>query len=78
MFRSIAIGAVLICVTIVIHAVGSMAWMHLIMKRYAGRDGDWKTRDTIPVLVSTGAVLLMLKVVEVTVWAATYRSKPGY
>jgi voltage-gated potassium channel len=75
--RSIAIGSILVCVTIVVHAVGSMAWVHFIMKRYAQRDGDWRVRDTIPVLVSTGLVLMMLHVAEVALWAVTYRALPA-
>ena len=76
MLKSIAIGTLLVCVTIVIHAVGSMAWVKFLINRYAGRGGDWKTRDTIPILVFTGLVLLMLHGVEITVWAVTYRALP--
>jgi len=77
MFKSIAIGAVLVCVTIVIHAVGSMVWVQFLMGRYAEKDGDWRTRDTIPILVSTGVVLLTLHVVEVALWALTYLALPA-
>ena len=77
MLRSIAIGSILVCVTIAIHAFGSMTWIQFLMKRYAERDGDWRTRDTLPILVSTGLVLMMLHVVEITVWALTYRALPA-
>ena len=77
MLKSIAIGGILVCVTIVVHAVGSMAWIGFLTRRYTQNDGGWRLRDTIPVLVSTGVVLLMLHVVEVVIWAVTYRSLPA-
>ena len=77
MLRSIAIGGILVCVTIVIHAVGSMVWIGFLTRRFTQKDGDWRPRHTIPVLVTTGMVLLMLHVVEVTIWAVTYRALPA-
>ena len=75
--KSIAIGSFLVCLTIVIHAFGSMAWVGFLMRRYTDKAGEWKLQDTIPVLVSTGGVLLVLHVVEITLWAATYRALPA-
>ena len=77
MLRSIALGSILVCVTIVIHAVGSMVWIGVLTRCYFQKDRDWRPRDTIRVLVTTGMVLLMLHTVEITIWAVTYRALPG-
>ena len=77
MLRSIGIGGILVCVTIVIHAVGSMAWMGFLMGRYTDKGLDWKSRDTIPILVSTGLVLTVLHFAEIMLWAMTYRALPA-
>ena len=77
MLASIGIGSILVCVTIIIHAVGSMAWVGFLMRRYAEKDGDWRLRDTVPILVSTGLVLLMLHVAQITIWAVTFRALPA-
>ncbi len=77
MLRSIAIGGILVCVTIVIHAVGSMGWLDYLMRRYFRKDGELGSRGAIRILVSSGAVLLSLHVVEITIWAVTYRTLPA-
>jgi hypothetical protein len=77
MLKSILIGTGLLVLTVGIHAVGSNFWIEFVMRRYADRDGTWRGRDTLPILMGTAMMLLLLHFVEVMVWALTYLSLPA-
>ena len=77
MFTRFLIGSTLVGLTIAIHALGTTRWMHFLISRYAGRDGNWSRPRVLGVLISTGVVLLLLHVAEVMLWAVTYLALPG-
>ena len=71
------IGAVLVGITFVIHAVGSTWWIGFLISRYTDHDGRWRRGSTTLCLISTGVFLLALHIIEVIAWAVTYRNLPG-
>ena len=77
MLKSILIGTVLLTVTVAIHAVGSSYWIEFLVRRYTDHEGNWRGRDTLPILMATAMVLLLLHFVEVSIWALTYLSLPA-
>jgi len=68
------IGAVLIAITVAIHAVGSTAWVRFIARNYLNEDGTWGARRALVALTSTVIVLISLHAIQITVWAAGYRA----
>ena len=74
MLRPIPIGIVLVGLTVAIHAVGSIYWLHFLARHFPAFDHPWRTRAA---LMSAAIVLLMLHVVEVFLWALTYMALPG-
>jgi hypothetical protein len=76
MLRMLGIGIVLVGVTFAIHAFGSTHWMEHLARRYTGRDGQWRTGTIAWCLMSTGAVLMVLHLVESLVWALAFLALP--
>ena len=65
------IGATLVAITIVIHAIGSTLWLRFIGRTY-GQVDDWQNRMAISILIRTVLVLVALHAIEIIVWAASY------
>ena len=72
MFKYAFIGALLVAVTVIIHAVGTTQWLRVIARRYADADGQFLPRHTLWILVSTVLVLLALHTIEIVAWASAY------
>ncbi len=77
MLKILGIGSILVGVTFAIQAVGSTYWMEHLIRRYAGRDGNWRSGAGVWALMSTGVVLLVLHVLEALAWAVAYLVLPG-
>jgi len=71
MLRLSLIGSALIAVTVVIHAIGTTAWVSYLGKKYVG-DFPWSARRAMLVLVSTALVVFALHALEIAIWAAAY------
>jgi voltage-gated potassium channel len=76
MLQSILIGVVLAAVTVMIHGLGIVAWIEALRRRRVA-DGRVDARRGLVLLATTAAVLIVLHVVEVALWALTYRLLPG-
>ena len=76
MLTILGIGLLLIGVTFGIHAVGSTFWIEHLLRRHAGRDGEWRSKTGMWVLMLTGIVLLVLHVLEALAWAVAYQLLP--
>ena len=63
----------LIAVTVAIHAFGTVYWIRYLGRHYTGTDGEVRAQKTLPALTWSAVWLLMLHLVEVVVWAASYR-----
>ena len=65
------IGSALIAITVVIHAIGTTAWVERLGKKYAD-DLPWSGRRAMLVLVNTALVVFALHTLEIVIWAAAY------
>ena len=66
------IGAALIITTVIMHAIGTTAWVRVLGRRYADDDGLIRSGKVVQVLIGTVIVLLLLHTLEITVWAYAY------
>jgi hypothetical protein len=72
MLRLSLIGSALIAITVVIHAVGTTAWVrHLSGKYTVGSLGE--SRRATLVLVNTALIGFALHTIEIVVWAGAYQ-----
>ena len=62
----------LVSVTVAIHAFGTVYWIRHLGRHYTGPGGDFKAHRALPALIWSAAVLLMLHLVEVVIWALSY------
>ena len=73
MFKLSLIGLLLIVITVVIHAIGTTAWVRHLANRHARGDGQFVVRKWLRILSSTGLILVALHIVQIALWALTYR-----
>ena len=66
------IGALLVVITVVIHAVGTTAWLRVLGRRYTNDEGHVIQGKTLHVLIGTVIVLLALHTLEIVVWAQAF------
>ena len=71
MLRISLIGAVIVALTVVIHAVGTTLWIRRIGRRYADEQ-FWQSRMAIAILIRTVLVLIALHTIEIMLWAGSY------
>jgi len=67
------VGAVLIAITVAIHAVGTVAWFNVLARRIAYVGDRLSFRHMLGILSSTVIVLIALHAVQIVIWAAAYR-----
>ena len=72
MLKLSLIGASLVALTIVIQAAGTTAWLRRLGRKHPGGDGLWHPVTNVQVLISTGVFLVVLHVLQIYAWAATY------
>ncbi len=68
----IAIGAVLVVVTVMIHAAGTSWWLRSLARHFSIGPTERKRFHTMRILSSTVLVLLVLHVIQIEVWAMAY------
>lgn len=68
------IGAGLIALTVVIHAYGTTYWILYLRRHYVREDGARLVANSLKILTSTGLILVGLHLVQVVIWALTYRA----
>ena len=71
MLRISLIGATLVTLTVVIHAIGTTLWIRHIGQRYADQQ-SWRRRTAIMILIRTVLVLMTLHAIEIMLWAGSY------
>jgi hypothetical protein len=74
MLEPLLISIVIVAITVVIHALGTHHWRRFMARRFLGPDGNFKRGKDLPAVMWTAVALLMLHVVEVLIWALTYRA----
>ncbi len=78
MLLAVLLGTALLSVTIVIHATGTVLWiahLRLLARTRLRRRPGFRT--LLPVLVQTAHVLLVMHLLEVSLWAFAYRWLPN-
>ena len=71
MLRISLIGAAIVALTVVIHAVGTTMWIRHIGQRYAN-EPFWQGRMAMAILIRTVLVLIALHTLEIILWAGSY------
>ena len=71
MLRVSLIGAAIVALTVVIHAIGTTLWVSRFARRYAD-ENFWQSRMAIAVLIKTVLILISLHAIEIMLWAASY------
>jgi voltage-gated potassium channel len=72
MIKFALIGAALVVVTVIIHAVGTTWWLRVLGRRYTDSDGMVIVGKSAQVLIGTVLALLVLHTIEIVVWAYAY------
>ena len=73
MLKLSLIGSALIAITVVIHAVGTTAWVRHLTQRYTDQS-IWHGRRTVLVLVNTALIVFVLHTLEIVIWAGAYQA----
>ena len=71
MLKLSLIGALLIAVTVIIHAIGTGAWVRHLSRRYSS-DMVWIGKHPVLVLVNSAIIVFALHTVEIVIWALAY------
>jgi voltage-gated potassium channel len=77
MLMLLLVAVLLIALTVVLHAMGTTYWIRYAVRRYGDHNGNFKPHTALPAVMWTAIVLILLHVVEVTLWALTYVLLPG-
>ena len=72
MLRLSLIGSALIAITVIIHAIGTTAWVRHLSGKYSGTT-VWNSRQATVVLVNTALIVFVLHTLEIVVWAIAYQ-----
>jgi len=71
MLRVSLIGAAIVALTVVIHAIGTTLWVSRFARRYSD-ETFWRSRIAITVLIKTVLILIALHAIEIMLWAGSY------
>ena len=74
MLKYSLIGATLIAVTVVIQAAGTTYWVRHLGRRFMDEDRRFQARKSFRILIGTGLAMVTLHVVQIVLWALTYRA----
>jgi hypothetical protein len=72
MLKYTLIGAALVLITVIIHAVGTTRWLGVVGRRYTNEDDVFHPDSALKVLTGTVLILLALHTLEIIVWAYAY------
>jgi voltage-gated potassium channel len=72
MLKYALIGTVIVTVTIIIHAIGTLSLVRELGRRYADKEGDFRSSNPLRVLIGIVLVFFALHTIEIIVWACVY------
>lgn len=72
MIKFALIGATIVGITVIVHAIGTAALLQVLQRNFADSEGKVRTGKTLHVLVATVLMLLFLHTLEIILWAYTY------
>ena len=73
MLRLSLIGSALIAITVLIHAIGTTAWVRHLGRKYGG-ELVWSGQRSMLVLVYTALIVFALHTVQIVIWAVAYQA----
>ncbi len=76
MLLMVLVSLITVSATVLVHAAGTVRWIERLRRRAARADEAAKPPSVFSVLVQTALVLIALHVLEVFLWAVTYRLVP--
>lgn len=71
MLKLSLIGALLVAITVVLHAAGTGTWIRNLARRH-GNDAHWTTGRAMLALVNSAIVVVVLHTLEIVIWAGAY------
>ena len=78
MLKVLLIGSIMIGLTVIIHATGTIWWAGVLRKKFPDHKVHIKSGDTILLLSVSAVILMMLLFTEALVWAVLYFMLPQY
>ncbi len=73
MLKLSLIGAGLVAITVIIHAVGTTGLVQYLAGRFLDSQGKLRSRNVLSALTIAAVVLVFLHAVEIMVWAGVYK-----
>jgi hypothetical protein len=72
MLATSLIGAIMIALTVTMHAVGTTLWVRSVRRRFMDRDPEWRLGRSVNLLIGTGLILVALHTLQIMLWAWVY------
>jgi len=72
MLKLALIGAVLVAITVAIHALGTAFLVKYLANTFLDRTGHWGSKRVLTALMLAALVLVFLHTLEIMVWAGVY------
>jgi len=66
------LGTGIVAITVVVHAMGTIAWVRRLARRYPQGEGLSRMPTAISALISTVVIALSLHALQILVWAVAY------
>jgi len=66
------IGIGIVAITVILHAVGTIGWVHHLARRYPEGQGLGRMSSALYVLLTTVMVAISLHALQITIWAVAY------
>ncbi len=76
MLKPVLSGIVIVGMTVVLHVCGILLWLRYTVERFNRSQDIWHLKRSLPVLIETVAVMIMLHVSEIVLWAMAYLVLP--
>ncbi len=73
MLKLALIGAVLVAITVAIHALGTAFLVRYLANTFLDRTGHWGSKRVLTALMLAALVLVFLHTLEIMVWAGVYK-----
>lgn len=74
MLKLALIGAVLISMTVAIHAFGTAFLVKYLANTFLDRTGHWGSKRVLRALMLVALALVFLHAIEIIVWAGAYKA----
>jgi hypothetical protein len=72
MLKIYLIGTAIVAVTVILHALGTIGWVHHLARHYPEGKGLGRMGGAIRVLLTTVVVAITLHALQITIWAIAY------